>query len=78
MATDKSDEIRRTRWLPFLVGLLAVGYPLSIGPAVWLEKHLNLPDEMGAIYKPLVWLADQSDLLGGVLYVYLSYFVHME
>jgi hypothetical protein len=42
--------------------LLLILYPLSLGPAVWLDRRYDLPnfieDPLEAMYAPLEWLAD--------------------
>lgn len=46
-----TDERKKTKWpLALLVMLLL--YPLSIGPATWLEQHNYLPSAVMRVYQP--------------------------
>jgi len=58
---------RRERWArrtAAVIAMLLVGYPLSVGPAIWLAEKGLLPASSHApiwiIYEPLRWLLLQS------------------
>lgn len=48
-----------------MVGLLVVAYPLSVGPAEWLDDRGHLPSwaekPVAVIYAPLNWIVQHSD-----------------
>jgi hypothetical protein len=47
----------KLRWqLAALVVVVLIGYPASIGPAIWLASHgLLSPEAFAIIYAPLEW-----------------------
>jgi len=54
-------------WATVVVVVALIGYPLSIGPACWLDGWLHDDAEVGIIgriYYPIIWVAsvDPSDL----------------
>jgi hypothetical protein len=57
-----------------LVTLLVL-YPLSIGPAVWISFALGQPaDWTNRPYRPVLWLAFQSDVSNKILYEYMNFY----
>ena len=78
MVQDRSSGPRSSRRLPFVVGFLVVGYPLSVGPVAWLAAVRGLPFELMVgvdwIYQPLFWVTKHSDFLSQLLAGYLSLF----
>jgi hypothetical protein len=56
-----------------VVLLLPVLYALSIGPFYWLVNHHYLSDQIGAIYLPLAWIAEQWPAAGDVIRTYLDW-----
>jgi len=44
-----------------LLGVMLLGYPLSIGPAVWLTGHRYFRDStVSSFYWPVLWSAAQA------------------
>jgi hypothetical protein len=72
-----SDEPKKRRSWPrigwALVALL-LAYPLSIGPVVWFHAALGLPHNRfyPGLYRPVFWLAFQSETSNTVLYEYIN------
>jgi hypothetical protein len=59
-----------------LLFVLAI-YVLSVGPAIWLSRRNNPPEDVGAWlafpYAPLDWLAHKSPSAARVLFWYASF-----
>jgi hypothetical protein len=51
-------------WATVVVVVVLVGYPLSIGPVLWLADRQMIPDaakkQVGLIYAPLAWVVNNS------------------
>lgn len=78
MAEDPVTEVRSSRRWSFIVGCFALGYPLSIGPAAWLQYNLDLPHQLFIVYWPIQWLAQEVDWLWFIYASYLSLFVDIQ
>jgi len=71
----------RTVWTTLLAGLLVlVVYPLSIGPAVWLQRHGYLegwPQKAyGIIYGPVSWAVVQFEWCRRLADWYIAFWVN--
>jgi hypothetical protein len=77
MGADAGCRVRSSRWLLFFVGFLAVSYPLSIGPVLWLCVNSYLPQEAFVIYWPILCLAERSDWCGMILLKYTSFIMNL-
>jgi hypothetical protein len=64
-------------WCIVAVVAIAILYPFSIGPVVWLEDHDCLPEilesPISVVYWPLSWIDDEGpDVLKESLEWYVS------
>jgi hypothetical protein len=63
-----------------VVGLVVLGYPLSVGPANWLMRHGMFPEwthsTLGTLYQPLNLACDNSEIFANVMRWYVSLWVH--
>jgi hypothetical protein len=61
----------------FVVVVLAILYPLSLGPVVWFYDRGYLPEEAAEVaevaYVPLAWAYDRSGPVADVYDVYLEW-----
>ena len=62
-----------------VVVILAVAYPLSIGPACWLANRDVLPawtdSAVKALYSPLMWCASNSETASDAYAWYVGFWV---
>jgi hypothetical protein len=60
----------KRRWRLCLILALLWGYPLSVGPTIWLCKHGYLPAEVFIAYRPVRLFANLSDPMQSALAEY--------
>lgn len=75
MAEESVSGVRSSRRWSYIIGFLVVGYPLSIGPALWLIEKQILPEELFVMYEPILWLTYQSHWVRAIVWTYVSFFV---
>jgi hypothetical protein len=73
-------------WITLALVVLLVGYPLSVGPAIWLRANVfddsvyeSMTSAFGLFYAPLFFIADRMgwEWAGRALTWYLSLWVDL-
>ena len=61
--------------------VLVALYPLSLGPVCWLQSRGPLPSSaesvLSVIYKPLEWLAENSETVNDVVVWYAGFWIEL-
>jgi hypothetical protein len=69
---------RRERWAKWTLAAMFVlpsVYVLSIGPAAWLVSNRHLPKYSLAIYRPLGFVVESSEMTSGAISRYIDFWV---
>jgi hypothetical protein len=75
-----SDEPKKRArwWISWLAVSLLIAYPFSLGPACLIYSHHpdeRIVDPFNAVYAPLFWCCDKSDLFAEALFWYVHLWV---
>jgi hypothetical protein len=66
-------------WATVALVVVLLGYPLSVGPAYWLQQREIIRFEVFlTLYKPLWMLAEWSNAAGSVLNSYIGFFETLQ
>lgn len=50
---SQSEQRRGACWWALAVAVLLILYPLSYGPAIWIDRHVRLPLAVWRFYMPV-------------------------
>jgi hypothetical protein len=62
----------KRRWLVCLSLTLLAGYPLSMGPTIWLQRHGYLPAGAMIVYRPFIAVDGSCDPVVDALHWYAT------
>jgi hypothetical protein len=79
---EGEQNARKPHWTGFwcvaVLGLLTIGYPLSVGPVAWFAKRGYLPEDLEEhvairiVYAPIIWMFENCEWYNRLHLWYLS------
>jgi hypothetical protein len=74
---DRAADRDFAAWMSGVLWVVALAlfYVLSIGPAIWFNKHVGFPNEqtLDVFYSPVVWLVEESFWFRNVIVWYVEF-----